>query len=537
MRYESSSTPPPTTPAPTSAPPETPSPTEPVVVVVIDLFLPGMRVEDFPAVEPELRSSISDATGVDESDIFFLLRRRRPGGRRLLSYSDTEEGIDVTVFVGSPIPVASCETVAADSCPGTENTGDNLMAAFDSDTALPSIQFSAAPRCQKCVNAEHLEFGSSGDRDNERSCKKQCASGYFRLFNLDSQVCVPHTVTTCPDGQYVRNGTRERDAECVLCSQCEGRRLVANCSRYADTDCEDCGVAKEHQRWTGTACKPVCEDGFVWDARSRECEFCGTYVWEGGSWRKDARKCPPGLRKPVEPDNCTHCVPCTGLPEHATWSGEDDRTDCLWSCEDEYQLTATAAGEACVRRESVELVPTITRTEPVCDPGSIPIDFKCVPCFDAASLQGSGVQLSDLPRKSQQGKTWDWLYGCRWQCLHVNDFWEIQAESGLYWDCKTRAERDRLLQGLDLSWLDFAARRSGAPPPNSSQASETLALAGVPLATRSEDGEQGRATLLRTAAVVAALPVAALLYAVIAGCWRAWATGEEGDSEETVPLV
>jgi hypothetical protein len=296
-------------------------------------------------------------------------------------------------------------------------------------------------------------------------------------------------------------------------------------------------VAKEHQRWTGTACKPVCEDGFVWDARSRECEFCGTYVWEGGSWRKDARKCPPGLRKPVEPDNCTHCVPCTGLPEHATWSGEDDRTDCLWSCEDEYQLTATAAGEACVRRESVELVPTITRTEPVCDPGSIPIDFKCVPCFDAASLQGSGVQLSDLPRKSQQGKTWDWLYGCRWQCLHVNDFWEIQAESGLYWDCKTRAERDRLLQGLDLSWLDFAARRSGAPPPNSSQAPETLALTSVPLATRSEDGEQGRATLLRTAAVVAALPVAALLYAVIAGCWRAWATGEEGDSEETVPLV
>jgi len=532
----SSSTPEPTssTPAPTTPPPETPSPTEPVVVIVLDLYLPNMRVEDFPTVEPDLRSSISEATGVSEEDIFFLLRRRLPGGRRLLSVSDTQEGIDVTAIVGSPIPVASCETVSSDSCPSTENTTDKLAGALHHDSSLPLIQFASKPRCQKCVNAEHLEFASSGDRDSERSCRKQCANGYFRLFNLDSQTCLPHTEPTCADGQYVRNGTRERDAECARCSGCEGRRLLANCSRYADTHCEDCGAAKERQRWVGTACKPACDDGFVWDVRRKECEFCGTYVWEGGedgAWRKDRTRCPPGLQKPAEPDNCTHCVPCAGLPENATWSGQDDREDCLWLCKDEYQLKETESGEACVPRESVELVPELTRIQPVCDPGSIPIDFKCTPCFDAAGREDAGVRLSDLPRKSQQGKTWDWLYGCRWQCFHVNDFWEMQAESGQFWECKTLAERDSLLEGDDLSWLDFGTRRSAASSPG------TLAPASVPNTSRSADGEDGRATLLSTAAVVGALPVALLACAVLFGCWRACATGKEEDSEETVPLV
>lgn len=437
------------------------------------------------------------------------------------------------MVVGASTPVASCEATSSASCSSVSNSTGQLLTSLQSDIGLPDIQFLSEPTCQSCVNAEHLEFASSGERDNERSCKKQCEDGYFRLFNLDSQVCFPHTVLTCPDGHYVRNGTRVRDAECALCSRCEGQRLLANCSRYADTHCGDCGAPKARQRWTGTACTPACDDGFVWDVRRSECEFCGTYTWEGGeegAWRKDRVKCPPGFQTPAEPDNCTHCVPCSGLPEHASWSEQDDREDCLWLCGNEYQLKVTAAGEACVPRESVELAPALTRTEPACDPGSIPLAFTCTPCFDAAGREGSGVKLADLPEKSQEGRTWEWIFGCRWQCLHVNDFWEMQAESGLFWECKPLAERDSLLDGDDLSWLNMGARRSAAP-------AEAPAPESARRSMRPEDGGGGRGTLLRTAAVVGALPVGVLVCAVLLGCWRACAAGREEDSDETASLL
>ena len=383
-----------------------------------------MTQKDFtPEIQEELKKELSIAFNVPVFSIGISWGAYDwKWGRRLL-----DENLVVRVIISSSVYpvrlVAACQEI-----PCTENITLNL------NTSIFATVYVSQHVCEKCLNANFLQFASSGERDNVKSCRTQCVQGHFRLFDLDTDICRPHAVPRCPLGQWLRNGTHVRDARCESCSGCEGRRLVANCSTYANDGCGDCGVANERQRWVGIACKPVCDDGFVWDVLRKECDFCGTYVWAAGSWRRDSIRCPPGFQTPVEPDNCSHCVPCSGLPENATWSAQDDREDCVWLCKDEYQLEETASGEECVIRKTVELVHSIQEIKPVCAPGTIPLNFLCTPCFDVALVEGAEVQFSDLPQAHEEGIRWEWLYGCRWQCLHADDLWEMRAASGSYWE-------------------------------------------------------------------------------------------------------
>jgi len=477
-----------------------------------------MSEAQFDARKQNMEAQVAQVFQVSPQQVLMLCRNCRKLGRLWRRRLLNNDGLDLLVIISSKVEVVSvaastCEQTESAFCPVLPNTTNTIQKAL---TNFSLLEIKSPPTCTRCVNAEHLEFASSGSRDRQFSCKKQCSEGYFRILNLDSQACFPHTVPTCPDGQYVESGTRQHDAFCAPCSGCEGRRLVANCSQYSNTVCEDCGSGKERQHWKGTECQPACDDGFVWDVKRNECQFCGTYVWKGGedgAWGKDVTKCPPGFHKPAEPDNCTHCVPCIGLPENADWGAQDDREDCVWLCKDEYELQNTASGDACVLRKGVENAPKITSMENECDPGSIPIAFTCTPCFDAAKLEGSGVQFSDLPVAMQNGKTWDWTFGCRWQCRHVENFWEIQASSGKYWECKELSQRDELLED-DLSWL----RRSGVSPQTPSS---------VSLNASSVDKTEERSTLLNIAVFVGALPAAALVCALLVGCWRMFAADDD----------
>jgi hypothetical protein len=160
-------------------------------------------------------------------------------------------------------------------------------------------------------------------------------------------------------------------------------------------------------------------------------------------------------------------------------------------------------------RKSVELVHSIQEIKPVCAPGTIPINFLCTPCFDVALVEGAEVRFSDLPQAHEEGNRWEWLYGCRWQCLHADDLWEMRAAIGSYWECKTPAERDSLLNLDDLSWLGL--RRSLL---------SSDSRAGVPHSGEVADEKEAYSTLPGSAAIVGVLPVAALVCAVLVSFWR-----------------
>jgi hypothetical protein len=367
------------------------------------------------------------------------------------------------------------------------------------------------------------------------------------LFDLENEICRRHSVLQCEHGQWLRNGTHARDAQCESCSGCEGRRLVANCSTYADTVCEDCGKSGERQRWAGEACTPACDDGFVWNIRTKECDFCGTYEWQGGkdgSWRKGRIRCPPGYQSPVQPDNCTHCVECKGLPEHAIWSAQDDRADCVWLCQDAYQLQGTEAGERCVPRENVEAVPTMTRVEIECEPGSVAVDFACKSCFEAGELGQGGVTLSSLPLKADENLTWSWLYACTWQCMHEDDLWEILSASGQYWECKSLSQRDGLLEAGDLSWMDTAMRRSAPSIEAASSqaasfeaASYEAAAASIADSPRAAEQQVAGSMLVQTIAIMGSLPVIVVLCALVVGCGMRCRAQKYIESEENETLL
>jgi hypothetical protein len=390
-------------------------------------------------------------------------------------------------------------------------------------------------------------FASSGKQDDAHSCRAQCTQGYYRLFDLENEICRRHSVLQCEHGQWLRNGTHARDAQCESCSGCEGRRLVANCSTYADTVCEDCGKSGERQRWAGEACTPACDDGFVWNIRTKECDFCGTYEWQGGkdgSWRKGRIRCPPGYQSPVQPDNCTHCVECKGLPEHAIWSAQDDRADCVWLCQDAYQLQGTEAGERCVPRENVEAVPTMTRVEIECEPGSVAVDFACKSCFEAGELGQAGVTLSSLPLKADENVTWSWLYACTWQCMHEDDLWEILSASGQYWECKSLSQRDGLLEAGDLSWMDTAMRRSAPSIEAASSqaasfeaASYEAAAASIADSPRAAEQQVAGSMLVQTIAIMGSLPVIVVLCALVVGCGMRCRAQKYIESEENETLL
>ena len=226
----------------------------------------------------------------------------------------------------------------------------------------------------------------------------------------------PHNKPVYSAQQFLQQGTAIRDVSCVNCSDCEGVLLLESCSQHRDTVCESCPDAAARQYWTGNQCSPACETGFVWDVRKQECEFC--------AWTL----CEPGLQTPVQRDNCTHCVGCPAHPVHAHWSTQNDHFDCMWLCDESYELLDMS----CVAT-NYSAVTTLAQLQPICDPGHTVVNFECKSCFEAA-VQGL-IAMKNLPQPADIDVKWQWLYGCKWQCTHTAGYWELRPENGLFWEC------------------------------------------------------------------------------------------------------
>ena len=311
-----------------------------------------------------------------------------------------------------------------------QNTSNTSSTTPNSTTASPTIP---------AVYNDLTEFSSPGELDDPYSCKLQCKIGYFQFKGLESQACTPWTQLTCPSGDFQRNGNHERDNECVRCSTCQGRRVTANCTAYADMQCEDCGSLREHQRWDPYAldCKQVCENNYVMNMLSKECDFCHF-------------RCAPGLEQGSPRVNCTHCVPCQGLRANAIWSEQDDRFDCMWECERGFELDFRDSPDLaqCVQEQiGFDELKLNSISMQACHPGQTLRYFKCVDCFDVMSN-------TKLPLKQFLGSTWEWKTDCSWQCLYQQGFTALKAEDGLYWECEPTTQMQLILEGADDTWID-----------------------------------------------------------------------------------
>jgi hypothetical protein len=291
-------------------------------------------------------------------------------------------------------------------------------------------------------SAAHLVYGSPGRVDQPGSCAVRCKDGYFRISA--SQRCTEHRNLTCLGGEYLRRGDHTRDAACLPCSGCAGRRRLASCNATADDVCADCGPLGAYQRWQDE-CVRACADGFQLNKLTQECDLCQT------------PSCPPGELPPRTRDNCTHCEACPPKPEHADWLTQNDRFDCTWECKPKHTLV----GEQCVPWQNVfEDTLNLTRSSQVCSRGQTLVDFQCTDCFIAASK--GAIRDSDLPSQDQT-ELWTWLAGCHWQCRHVLGYTALRSESGSSWQCVKDSRRSLVLRGPDDSWIAQAQQETQGP--------------------------------------------------------------------------
>ena len=419
----------------------------------------------------------------------------------LVSIKDIAEGgaegdaegafLDITGIVGEDNMIACavvpCETVSM-------QPQDQLTMMLLSE--LVGATFIVLPTCKVCQAENEFVFASAGTWDDPFSCGRQCAAGFFQFRGLDTASCEPHSQPLCAAGQFLREGTSSSDASCVNCSTCEGARFVAECSAQTDTVCEECADAGPRQHWIGDSCSPACDAGFVWDKRTQEL-------------------CEPGLQTPVQQDNCSHCVACPPHPTNAHWSAQDDRFDCMWLCDELFELS----GLGCVARPTA--VDTLVLLQPVCDPGHLSVNFVCVPCFEAATT--GHLSLRDLPLPAELHIKWQWFYGCQWRCMHAAGFWELRADSGLYWECASTKQHTIMLRGIDMSWA--AGTESNTTP----------TTPPTPTGLRREAAAEN-STLLRTVLVLIAVPVLVLVCTVLVSV-AGLCIGTTALSDETQPLL
>ena len=347
----------------------------------------------------------------------------------------------VQIGTGSQEALTSSDTCMLVDCTQVHIYASNLEFAL-----FPKATIIELPTCKLCASHHEFVFASSGTRDDPFSCRKECAAGFFQFGGLETSTCEHHSEPQCLSGQFLSQGTPTTDAFCKNCSSCEGFRLVAPCSEDADTVCEICPEAGAHKFYVGIACTPACEKGFVLDFRTDQCEFCND------------DQCHPGWRDPPPPEvkhNCSHCVSCPPHPENAHWNQQHDRFDCMWACNDHCELhtvvTDVASEELTCRCRNV-VVENIELLQPVCVAGHFALNFKCVPCFEAAAL--GHVLQKNLPQPTYQNIRWEWIYECKWRCLHVAGYWELRPETGIYWECAPVQIQREMVRGVDLSWTD-----------------------------------------------------------------------------------
>jgi hypothetical protein len=345
--------------------------------------------------------------------------------------------------------------------------------ASDSDLAsdlpdLPGARILQLPTCKLCAPQDELVFASSGTLDNPFSCRKECSPGFFQFRGLETSTCEAHSQPRCSSGQFLSTGTPTTDATCLNCSSCEGMRFVATCSEDQDTVCEYCPEPGAHQFYVGNACTAACDVGFVLDVRTKQCELC-KYA-----------QCDPGWRDPPLKHNCSHCVLCPPLPLNAHWSQRNDRFDCMWVCNEHHQLQSVDSKLTCVSQNVV--VDNVQLLQPLCAAGHFALNFRCITCFEAAAL--GYVTQHDLPQPADIDSKWEWVYGCKWRCLHAAGYWELRPTSGIYWECVNAHMHTAMVRGVDLSWtaVNVSTRRVDNSPNQSKKLLDIMyILAIVPL--------------------------------------------------------
>jgi hypothetical protein len=378
------------------------------------------------------------------------------------------------------------------------------------DTELPDLPGSdivQATVCKLCKPEEEYVFSSAGTLDDPFSCSKECAAGFYQFQGLQSASCEPHSKPVCSTTQFLQQGTAISDAMCVNCSRCEGAMFAAPCLPHRDTVCESCPEPAANQYWIGSECTPACRAGFVWDTRKHECELCAQTL------------CSPGLQAPAHRDNCTHCVACPPHPVNAHWSVQNDRFDCMWLCDEQYELVDMSCAP-----KNYSTGTALAKLQPVCDPGHTAVNFQCVPCFEAAA--NGLVSMQDLPQPGDVDIKWQWTYGCRWQCIHAAGYWELRPENGVYWECISDKMHTVMLRGVDMSWAVALEENTSLSmePGNTDTSLDTSGNMGSNMGSRRQAGAEGR-TLYFIFGVVVSVPVFVLVCMVVIGVARLqWST-------------
>ena len=414
-------------------------------------------------------------------------------GNVLGSVSNTEEFVEMSVTIGLP-RTTSCISVLCE-----------LVQISTQDTVISELSGSVivqAPTCNLCQAEAQLVFASAGSLDDPYSCRKECAPGFFQFQGLKSSVCEPHSKPVCSANQFLRNGTATTDAACENCSNCEGSQLLTACTQNRDSVCKPCPEPTARQYWIGNQCSPACETGFVWDVRKKECEYCVQTL------------CEAGFQSPVTRDNCTHCISCAAHPVNAYWSTQNDRFDCMWLCDEGYELLDMSCVATNYSAEQ-----TLTQLQPICTPGQTVVNFECKSCFEAATL--GLVPMQDLPQPADRDRKWQWLYACKWQCLHAAGYWELRPENSLYWECINDKIHTVMLREVDMSWA--------APALDNSSVNQAVNPALRRQAT------SGTRTLYSVIVILVAVPLIVLVCMLIIGvARRQWSNNV---SEEQQPLL
>lgn len=232
-------------------------------------------------------------------------------------------------------------------------------------------------------------FTSPGNVNDHLSCEESCPPGYMQDFDR----CQPHSAFACGYGFYRAPGGQFFDSECHPCSDCEGRRLVEECSASSDVKCVDCPAPGLNERYVGSNCSRQCVDGHLRNSRTEVCEFC-------------LESCALGFILAESPANCSDCLPCPALPEGAQFVGGPDG-GCRWSCDDGLApLNGKCVPESAMRRYWAPFRPSVN-----CPPAhGLTGTGQCVPCTDSGAPH---------PPLIEENTTWRWAPGlvCETECL------------------------------------------------------------------------------------------------------------------------
>ena len=263
-------------------------------------------------------------------------------------------------------------------------------------------QYMQLPLCDTCYDCEDLPEDASwvgvGVVNDSSSCPWQCNQGFFNEYSLG--LCRPHTSRECNASQYKLEGNHLYDTMCEECSSCEGERLVLPCNDTDNSVCEPCpNDLKTGEIFQGIECEVVCDNNYVRNHTTNECELCD-------------RQCPDGQYFPLPAENPTGCLDCRQCPPPPVSAGWEWLEGCEWACKPGlvYTQTFDDSTSQCVAENDntvlVEESPMAVR----CARGfKLNENFACVECSS----------IVQTPPQVEVGIKWSWSETgnpCTWTC-------------------------------------------------------------------------------------------------------------------------